>query len=217
MNALVASGDGCLCVSVRIESRRSARTARVHTGISLGEMQKCKRCFNKSFLKECACGCGYIISAADRFGNDRKYILGHGNWSQIVGKHGEEHPSWKGGRWFSSHGYAKVWSPSNLNRDNDGYVYEHVLQMQKFLCRALTDNEIVHHKNGIKDDNRLCNLHLMDRIEHRKYHSQRQKSQRKDLSSRHIQQYVGLWKWLMGKTISGQTPRWNYTNRYLRQ
>ena len=117
-------------------------------------------------------------------------------WSYLI-KHGSEHPSWKGGRQFSSHGYVKIWSPNNLNADNQGYVYEHVLQMQKYLSRALTKDERVHHRNEIKDDNRLCNLELMKLNEHMKYHAiRRKKAVRQDLSSRHIWHYRSLWRWL---------------------
>ena len=48
--------------------------------------------------------------------------------------------------------------------------HEHRRVMEAFLDRPLRSDEIVHHKNGKKKDNRLCNLALMTRAEHIKEH-----------------------------------------------
>lgn len=86
------------------------------------------------------------------------------------GKHtGNKHSRWKGGKHKTKSGYIMVWlSPDDFffpmarqgNRVG-GYVFQHRLLVAISLNRCLLPWEVVHHKNGIKDDNRLENLQLL--------------------------------------------------------
>jgi hypothetical protein len=86
----------------------------------------------------------------------------------LMGRYqGKESPTWKGGRWKDEMGYIRI--PTKPGTDE--YVYEHRLVMEKKLGRKLKPEEIVHHINGIKDDNRPENLDLFpDKSAHVRYH-----------------------------------------------
>lgn len=56
--------------------------------------------------------------------------------------------------------HVMVKSSSHPNANNQGYVAEHRLIMEKSIGRLLTRKEVVHHINLVKTDNRISNLVL---------------------------------------------------------
>jgi hypothetical protein len=66
---------------------------------------------------------------------------------------------WRGNKIRHKKGYVQVRVPDHPNAVS-GYVFEHRLVMEDIIGRLLFSNENVHHKNGIKDDNRPENLEL---------------------------------------------------------
>lgn len=79
---------------------------------------------------------------------------------------GENHPNWKRGYWFQQ-GYKVI---ENLIETNGKKVSEHRKIMQDYLGRKLLSNEVVHHKNENRSDNRIENLELLTSSEHSKLH-----------------------------------------------
>lgn len=76
----------------------------------------------------------------------------------------------KGGR-YKHKEYVYVLVKGHPAGDRDGYVLEHRLVMEKILGRYLSSEEVVHHKNENRGDNRPENLELMrNQSEHMKQH-----------------------------------------------
>jgi len=83
---------------------------------------------------------------------------------------GDKSPWWRGGR-ANKDGYIEVkiyrGDPYFGMATVRGYVKEHRLVVAKRLGRCLLRSEIVHHINGVKDDNRDENLELISPANHR--------------------------------------------------
>lgn len=130
---------------------------------------KCKTC-NKSFaifpsrkgiIEYCSRKCSAPVSAEA----SRKAHLGDRNYN------------WQGGRSKNGHGYW-MRSVSSIPIEDKWLVdgicqgkrklqfLEHRYLIAKKMGRTLTKEEIVHHINGIKEDNRLENLQLLTKSTH---------------------------------------------------
>lgn len=69
-------------------------------------------------------------------------------------------PGYKGGV-IKKGQYLIEYVPDHPNADAKGYVMQHRLVMERMLGRYLKKREQVHHKNGIKTDNRPENLEIV--------------------------------------------------------
>ena len=63
----------------------------------------------------------------------------------------------------SSNGYINLIIPNHPFRGVSNCVLEHRFVLEKHLGRFLEEHENVHHKNGIRDDNRIENLELWNK------------------------------------------------------
>lgn len=72
--------------------------------------------------------------------------------SRVKGKPGRQ--------WHDAKGYVICYFPEHPNAQRHGRLPQHVLVMSEALGRPLFPDETVHHKNGVKDDNRIENLEL---------------------------------------------------------
>ena len=91
---------------------------------------------------------------------------------------GQNNQNWQGGAYTDRRtGYRYV-SVANLSPEDQALLptplpreyLEHRLVMARKVGRPLTADEMVHHINGVKDDNRPENLHLTDWAGHSREH-----------------------------------------------
>ena len=67
-------------------------------------------------------------------------------------------------------GYWRVHRPNHPRAGVRGYVKRCILVLEKEMGRSLLPNEVPHHKNGNKADDRKGNLVVMESREHKRFH-----------------------------------------------
>lgn len=70
-----------------------------------------------------------------------------------------------------SEGYLVASVPSHPHAQSLGRYFVHRLVMEKKLGRLLRRDELVHHKDGNKQNNSLSNLELVTASEHKRLHA----------------------------------------------
>jgi hypothetical protein len=88
----------------------------------------------------------------------------------------EPHNKGSGSGWTDKRGYRWVYVIEN---GKSSAKREHRLIMEAHIGRKLTPEELVHHKNGVKTDNRIENLEIENWADHTEHHHSG--SQRDDL------------------------------------
>lgn len=91
----------------------------------------------------------------------------------------ERNGNWRGGRSIASTGYVliRVGTGHHL-ADVRGYAYEHRLVAEEAIGRLLRSGEHVHHKNGIKTDNRPENLEVTESLAHHRVRHRQSRDKR---------------------------------------
>lgn len=135
--------------------------------------KECRTKHQKTLKREKAARFGktHTQASRDKIARTRK-IRGSG-------QKGPNHSQWRGGRMISGAGYVSVMIDmlpldqqvmARRMRPMESYILEHRLVMAMELRRPLLRSEVVHHKNGVKDDNRPENLAMVDWTNHSREH-----------------------------------------------
>lgn len=71
-------------------------------------------------------------------------------------------------------GYRVIYKPNHpksMTSDNwCGFIYEHIYVAEKYLGRTIRDDEVVHHLDGIRDNNHHTNLLVLPEQSHTRLH-----------------------------------------------
>lgn len=154
-NFKYCSINGCLRM-INEGNYCSGHASRIRRGISGLDLEKPIKQVNKYKKDQICCinGCERPVHSWDMC----KIHYSRVKSGKPIGPLGKMKAKVGESRFFDKNGYVLVSNPRGGNS-----IKEHRLIMERFLGRELRKNEIVHHINGIKTDNRIENLELWDR------------------------------------------------------
>ena len=78
-------------------------------------------------------------------------------------------------------GYVAIYYPDHPDSTGEGYVMEHRLVMEREIGRRISKNEVVHHINHDRSDNRINNLRVMTASDHMSMHMKEKYKNRRNL------------------------------------
>lgn len=121
---------------------------------------------------KCLCDCGaeaIVSTGALRNGHVK-------SCGCLKYRSGANHPNYRKGYNITPFGYKEI--PKDGSKDSHRYKSEHRTVMEEKLGRPLRPDEVIHHINLDKLDNRSENLVVMTRAEHASLHAKIRRGER---------------------------------------
>ena len=117
------------------------------------------------------------VHKGKKLSEEQRRIISERNSCDYNGLNGYGHTKQHNG------GYVLAYVPHHPHAHKDGYVMLHTVLMERAIGRYLESNEVVHHINHDRSDNRLENLMLMDKHEHQSMHMKERYAKRRNAPS----------------------------------
>lgn len=86
------------------------------------------------------------------------------------GQNTGQRKNWEYQERIDKDGYVRCYGVLHPYSNGRKMMQKHIMVMELQIGRQIQSDEVVHHKNGNRQDNRLENLELMTRSEHSKMH-----------------------------------------------
>lgn len=150
-------------------------TGETYCGKSVFKTRDGRLCIKKDYGSYCATAtlirtkCDYCGQSILSLKNNKVRNRACSDKCRWMLQSGDKNVNWSGNS-KKHNGYIWIYMPKHP-RSYKGRVPAHRLVMENEIGRYLTKDEVVHHINGIKDDNRIDNLCLCSKSEHSDAHN----------------------------------------------